>query len=213
MGETLLEIQLDTGTAVVKLKTALKAWRTGAKLGITDFVIYTRGKVKAGLGQAGRPKSRTGAAGLSGSIVHDVSEDASSITGIVGPRLPYKTGYAAILEKGGPLPAMTIRPKKGKVLAWPIGVGKFAFRQSLSAGSTMKQARGAAIKAHNRSVKGLGGGFAYARVVHIPARYQRAMPYIQPEWDAATPRAPILIRGRIKAELTKGGIGEGTGEK
>jgi hypothetical protein len=156
---------------------------------------------KSGAGVSGRPVRRSGVLYRS-LVAPPVEVEGDTVTARVGSTMPYGEGYAAILEKGGPLPAMTIRAKPGKVLAWPTGLSRLAFRGARGGTATRKQARGAAIRASNRLG---GGGFAFARSVKIPARYQRAMPYLRPALEIDRPN----VEQRLNAELAtaKKGLG------
>jgi len=206
MSEDRIEINLlGSQEAINGLVLRAGSVRRGARLAMGGTTLRILSRVKSSFGEPGKPQRRTGH--LSRSIIRIVTDEGEIITGIVGSTLPYKTGYAAILEKGGPLPAMTITAKPGKVLAWPVGVGKFAFRMRLAGGGTFKQARAAAIKASNRS---RSGGYAYARSVKIPARYQRAMPYLRPGFEEERPLIEETFRNAILAQIKGQGAG-GTG--
>lgn len=201
---------VGTDIALEKLRLRAGSVRRGARIAMRKTTIRTRGRVKLILatGRGGAPRARHGAAGLSGSIVNLVTESGDVITGQVGSTMPYGTGYAAILEKGGPLPQVTIVAKPGRVLAWPVGIGKLGHTLALSGGRTMRQARAAAIRASNRSG---GGGYAYARKVTIPARHQRAMPYLRPGFEEERPLIPVTFETEIRAAMAGKAATEGAG--
>jgi len=149
--------------------------------------------------------------------------DAQYVTGhpqLDKPVLLLKT------KKGGPLPAMTITPKKGKALAWFTGFAGITFRSKLAAGMTFTRAATLTRKAH-----GLGGfrkvggqrvfragrgdsatNMIFARSVKIPARYQRAMPFLRPGFEEERPLIPIRFKKEIRKQLGLEEISAGLGE-
>jgi len=201
MSESEISINvLGTQKAINGLMERAGGVRRGARIAMDKTTLRMRGRVKEILdtGRGGAPKSRS--RHLSQSIVNLVIDEGGAIVGQVGSTMPYKTGYAAILEKGGALPAVTIVAKPGKVLAWPVGFGKMAFRAHLAGGGTMKGARTAAIRASTRS-GGKYSGYIIVRKVHLPARYQRAMPYLGPGFEEERPLIPETFQIEIARAL------------
>ncbi len=166
----------------------------GLEVGMRDVLLLIRGRVKARLAAGPHPLSRTGA--LSRSIINQQSTAADGVTGIVGSTMPYKTGYAAILEKGGAIPE--IRPKKGKFLRFvrAAGLSGIAHQAVLQRRGTYKQAGKAAMQVSRRM-----GENPWVFVRSVPARYQRAMPYLHPSFDETRGDITVIFRRRIKEAL------------
>lgn len=225
MAEDRIEIGLfGTNEAITALKSRAGAVQRGARIAMNGVTLRILNRVKTSFGEPDKPQRRTGH--LSRSIIRLLIDETGTITGIVGSTLPYKTGYAAILEKGGPLPAMTITPKKGKALAWFTGFAGITFRSKLAAGMTFTRAATLTRKAH-----GLGGfrkvggqrvfragrgdsatNMIFARSVKIPARYQRAMPFLRPGFEEERPLIPIRFKKEIRKQLGLEEISAGLGE-
>lgn len=206
-----------TKEAIEALRLRYGSVKRGVRIGMTKTTLSMRGITKRILatGEHDAPRSRRGAAGLSGSIINIVTEEGDVIIGIVGSTLPYKTGYAAILEKGGQLPE--ILPKKGKYLRFPraTGMAGIAHQAALQSGSTYKQAMAAAVRVHRRMSGARGKALdrlAFVYVKKVPARYQRAMPYLRPGLTEEQPRMSLTFRAEIKRELARGRSGSGPGE-
>jgi hypothetical protein len=236
MAEDKIEIKLfGTNEALAALKRNAGAVQRGARIAMSGATLRILNRVKTSFNEPGKPQRRTG--DLSRSIIRLLINEDGAITGIVGSRLPYKTGYAAILEKGGQLPAMTITAKHGKALRWFTGFAGITFRARLAAGMTVKGATTATLTAHRlgRSVssefsargvtqkyryfeKGRGsatGNVMFARSVKIPARYQRAMPFLRPGFEQELPFIPKRFRKEILDQIAKkqmGSLSAGLGE-
>jgi len=236
MAESTIEFNLfGTNEALAALKRNAGAVQRGARVAMDGTTLRILSRVKRSFDQPGKPHRRTGV--LSRSIIRLVVNESGVITGIVGSTLPYKTGYAAILEKGGNQPARTITAKNGKALRWFTGFAGITFRARLAAGMTVKGATAATLTAHKlgRSVssefsargvtqkyryfeKGRGsatGNVMFARSVKIPARYQRAMPYLRPGFDEELPLIPKRFRKEILDQIAKkqmGSLSAGLGE-
>lgn len=212
MAENTIEIGIyGTQEAITALKLRAGAVQRGARLAMNGVTLRILNRVKMSFGEPGKPQRRTGH--LSRSIIRLVVDETGTITGIVGSTLPYKTGYAAILEKGGQLPAMTISPKKAKALRWFTGFRGLAFQAAMASGSTVKQAvRAARAGKLGRGRWGARADVAFARSVKIPARYQRAMPYLRPGFDDERPLIPIRFKQEIRKQLGLEEISAGLGE-
>jgi hypothetical protein len=212
MAEDTIEIRLfGTEKAIAGLKLRAGSVERGARIAMNGVTLRILNRIKRSFGEPGKPQRRTGH--LSRSIIRLVADESGVIKGVVGSTLPYKTGYAAILEKGGPLPAMTIAPKKAKALRWFTGFRGIAFQAALQAGSTVKGAIKAARAGHlGRGRGGRRADVAFARSVKIPARYQRAMPYMRPGFEAERPLIPNAFKKEIRKQLGLEEISAGLGE-
>lgn len=172
--------------------------RAATAAGVSNIAVRLIGNVKRGLhsGIPGRPRSRTGAAGLSGGIMAPVEEATNGFRINLGvdARIP----YARILEEGGTQPARDIYPKRAQALMWiASGGGRAVYHATLAAGKTYKRARRLGTSAGGNT------SLAFAKHVHQPARYQRAMPYLAPEVDdmQASGLMQRIIRRQIDAAL------------
>jgi hypothetical protein len=198
---------LGTQKAMDGLKLRAGSVRRGARLAMSGTTLRILSRVKTSFGEPGKPQRRTGH--LSRSMIRLVTDEQGGavVVGIVGSTMPYKTGYAAILEKGGPIPE--IRPKKGKYLKFPraTGMAGIAHQAVLQAGGTYKQAARAAIRVHRRS-----GTSPFVFVKSVPARYQRAMPYLHPAFDAERPDIEATFTAAIRKALGQEEISSGLGE-
>lgn len=222
MAENTIEIALyGTNEAIAALKSHVGAVRRGARVAMNGITLRMLNRIKRSFGEPGKPQRRSGH--LSRSIVRIVTSEGEIITGVVGSTLPYKTGYAAILEKGGNQPARTITAKNGKALRWFSGFAGITYQARLASGMTVKGAVAATLKAHRlgRSVtsqytargvthkyryfeKGPGsaaGNVHFARSVKIPARYQRAMPFLRPGFDEIVPIIPAIFKKEIRDKI------------
>lgn len=213
MSENTITIDVvGTAKALDALKLRHGSVRRGARIAMDKTTFRIRGRVKESFGQAGKPRVISRA--LSRSITSRVEGTEDAIVGQVGSTMPYKTGYAAILEKGGPIPE--IKPKKGKYLRFlrATGFAGMAYDAALGSGATGTKARKAAIRVH-RSMTGLRGKAldrqAFVYVKKVPARYQRAMPYLHPAFDAERPLIPETFKKAIDAALAGGAAGTGAG--
>lgn len=218
MSEDRIEINLiGTNEALAALKTRAGGVERGARLAMNGTTLRILRRIKQSFGEPGKPQRRT--SHLSRSIIRIALDENGAITGIVGSTLPYKTGYAAILENGGNQPGRVIEAKPGKVLAWFTGLRGLKYQAALASGSTFNQAfraatSGALGKGRRRGGRrGKWSDVAFARRVHIPQRYQRAMPYMRPAFDEERPliekRFTDAIRKQLGLEEISSGLGEG----
>ena len=225
MSDEKIEITLvGTDEALAKLRLHHGALQRGARLAMSATTLRILNRVKTSFGEPGKPQRRTGH--LSRSIIRLLVDESGVITGTVGSTMPYKTGYAAILEKGGNQPARTITAKKGKVLAWFSGFAGITYRSKLAAGMPVTSAITSTRLAHGlggyRTVGGkrvfhagkgsATGNLRFAHSVKIPARYQRAMPYLRPGFEGDRPNIPGRFRSAILKELGLEEISAGLGE-
>lgn len=204
MGETTIEISAyGTKEAIDSLDLRQAAIRKAVvrTMRLTGMGIAARAKTS--MGEPGKPARRKG--DLSRSIISKTFEEGDVITGIIGSTFPFKTSYAAILELGGPIPE--IRPKKGKYLKFVRATGWAgnAHQAVLESGGTYDKAKKAALRAHRRL-----GTSPFVFVKSVPARYQRAMPYLRPALDEDTPRIKLRFEKAIAA--AKKGMKSGPGE-
>ncbi|HYS05857.1 MAG TPA: hypothetical protein VEW47_11755 [Candidatus Dormibacteraeota bacterium] len=203
MGETVIRIVLEgTDAALAMLKRNESIVLDGIEKGMRDATLTILARVKVRLYAGPHPMQRRGAAGLAGSITSDVKREGKFIRGIVGSTMPYKTGYAAILEKGGPIPEIV--PRKGKALMFPNtqGVSGGSYRAVLASGGTIRAAVNAAQKTSRKT-----GQSEWIFVKRVRARYQQAYPYLRPSFDAERDRVGPMIRTRIiEALRAKGKI-------
>lgn len=191
MAENRIDIVLaGKEEAIAALQKKPAALLRAVRRGMTDTTLSIRARTKATLAAGPHPMSRTGA--LSRSIISEVTDDGKIVTGVVGSTLPYKTGYAAILEKGGPIPEIV--PIRAKALRFvnTHGFGGMSYHATLSAGGTIKQAIAAAKRTHVRT-----GDQPFIFVKRVRARYQQAYPYLRPSFDAERP----LIDSRFRSYL------------
>lgn len=201
MTDEKFEIQIvGTDAAMAMLARKPKATLRAMRLGMRDTTLSIRARTKQALAAGPHPLSRTGA--LSRSIINDVSDDgAFMVRGIVGSTMPYRTGYAAILEKGGPIPEIV--PRNARVLVFPNtrGAAGMSYHATLQSGGTIKQAIKALKHAASRS-----GEQPFVFAMRVRARYQRAYPYLGPSFDAERPLIDSRFRPYIAAVM-KGDAG------
>jgi len=228
MAEETITIDLvGTQEAMNALILSAGAVRRAARIAMSKTTLRILGRTKSSFGQSGKPLRRSGA--LSRSVINRVSsEDGGSILGQVGSTMPYKTGYAAILEKGGPLPAMTITAKKGKALVFFKGFAGITYRARLAAGLNVKGAIAETRKIHRigkfvnseytasgavhkyryfQGGRGQKNNIVFARSVKIPARHQRAMPYLGPALTDERPLIAATFQVEISDAIAKKRLG------
>lgn len=227
MSENTITIDIvGTDLALATLRSYSGSVRRGARIAMNKSALRILGRTKQGFGQTGRPQRRSGA--LSRSIVRVISNEEGAIVGQVGSTMPYKTGYAAQLEKGGPVPAMTITAKKGKALVFFKGFAGITYRAHLAAGMQVKSAIAETRKTHHigkfvnseysaggavhkfryfQSGRGQAGNIVFARSVKIPARYQRAMPYLRPSFEAERPQIAETFDIEIRDAIARKQMG------
>lgn len=167
-----------------------------------EWGVMVRGHVVEGFGRPGRPKRRTGA--LSRGVRTFLEERGLAIAVKVG--VSASVPYGRILNEGGVQPARVIVPVRAKALRWFGGTRKLAFRKALSQGATYKQATRAANRAVRRGSGAELAGLIFAKRVKQRARYQRAMPYLDPPFLEDLPLlAPAIRDALVRAGASKGG--------
>lgn len=218
MAENTISIDVvGTEQALATIRSYAGSVRRGARIAMNRTTLRMVGRTKLSFGETGRPQRRSGA--LSRSVVRVLTNEEGSIVGQVGSTMPYKTGYAAVLEKGGPIPAQTITAKKGKALVFFKGFAGITYRARLASGMNVKGAIAETRKVHRigkfvnsaysaggtthkyryfQAGRGQKGNIVFARSVKIPARYQRAMPYLRPSFETERP----LISETFKVEIS-----------
>jgi hypothetical protein len=223
MSENVISIDIPGTLATLEaLRQRHGAVRRGARIAMRKSTLRIRGRTKASFGQTGKPQRRTGH--LSRSIVDLVDASESAVTGRVGSTMPFRTGYAAVLELGGNQPGRVIVARRAKALRWFTGFAALTYNAQLAGGATAKQAvkrterhyklGGYKLRSPGKGKEGptqrvfkkgpggvAGGGVAFARKVHIPQRYQRAMPYLHPALVEERPEIQPTFQAEIDAAI------------
>ena len=223
MSENVISIEIpgaDGAARTLMLRPRLV--REAAARAMRKTTLSIRGRSKLSFGQKGKPTSRSGE--LARSVVDKVATSDNAVVGQVGSTMPFRTGYAAIIELGGNQPGRIIRPKHGKALRWFTGFAALKFKGQLAGGATVKEAvkrtekhyklGGYKLRSPGKEKQGpkqrvwvkgpggvAGGGVMFARKVHIPQRYQRAMPYLRPALVAERPEIEPTFKAEIDAAI------------
>lgn len=182
--------------AVKKLNSKIAKVRKGMRRGARDTRIAIAGKVKESFGRTGRPRRGTGR--LSRAIRSYDEARADAIYAVVGVHA--SVPYGRILELGGDIPAHDVFPVRKKALAWTTGLTRLGQLSALGFGVTRRQAfrLGTSRKGKFRRGKFIDpGDVRFAKRVHIPARSQRAIPFLRPGFEEDRPN----ISGRFERRV------------
>lgn len=173
--------------------------------GLSEAAVFLKGRVMRNLsGRGDFPQWRTGRL-TRGTIAEQARRGGAGWVSRVGTSAT--VAYGRILEFGGPIPehdvwagAFSGRSSK-RALAWPASMyARQLFASHLGRRATPKQAQ-ARTRAGTRGTS----GFAFATHVTIPARIQRAIPYLAPTLQEEMPGVVEILRRRIGRAVKGGG--------
>jgi hypothetical protein len=199
VAETIITVELrGVETARISLGRKKRGSRKAMKRATRDTTLSILRRVKTSFGQTGRPRRGTGA--LSRGVVDDIEELSGVIVGRVG--VLAIVPYGRILELGGTIPEHRVAPIRAKVLRWVTGVTRLGQLAGLGFGVTRRQASGAGRKFSKSDVFDPSDVHwfrpsASKAFLTIPARYQRAIPYLRPSMQEEIPLMPGTYRRHL----------------